>query len=258
MRLENKVALITGASSGMGREIALTYAREGADVACSYFSGTRPEDEANALAVVDEIRGMGRHCIGLDINLAKEEEIIRMVDETIKEFGRIDILVNCAGVFTPPKPLCEITAEEFDFTMNIDIRAVFLTCKYVIPHMVNQGKGVMVHIGSASGVRGTGLSPLPYVAAKFGMMGLNQEVDAEYGRQGVRSNIICPGVINTRLNEHFTQEGYDKLSKIPAGRMGTVKDIANLALFLGSDESDYIHGESVLIDGGKNLRWDNL
>ncbi|TCL45351.1 SDR family NAD(P)-dependent oxidoreductase [Harryflintia acetispora] len=258
MKLENKVALVTGASNGMGREIALRFAREGADVAVSYYSGATPTDGKDGEEVVRLIQETGRKSVGIDVNLAKEEDIISMVDQTIKAFGRIDILVNCAGVFIPPRPLCEITAEQFDFIMDVDIRGVFLICKYTIPHMVEQGKGVIVNIGSASGIRGTGLSPLPYITAKFGMMGLTQEVDAEYGTKGVRCNILCPGAIDTRMNSGYTEETKRKFDKIPARRMGTVQDIANLALFLASDDSDYIHGESILIDGGKNLRWSNL
>lgn len=258
MKLANKIALVTGASSGMGREIALRYAREGADVACAYYAGATPADAAEGEAVVKEIQAMGRRAIGINFNQAKEEDIVNMVETTIKEFGRIDILVNAAGVFIDAKPMCEITTKEFDFIMDVDIRGVFLVCRNVVPYMVKNGGGNIVNIGSASGVRANGLSPIPYVAAKFAMMGFTQEVDAEYGSQGVRCNIICPGIINTRMNGGNHEALSAKLAKIPAGRIGTVEDIANAAVFLGCDDSSYIHGESLLIDGGKNLRWSNL
>ncbi len=258
MKFENKIALVTGASSGMGREIALRYAKEGADIACAYYAGAATAETEAAEAVVQEIRAMGRRAIGINFNQAKEEDIVNMVETTIKEFGRIDILVNAAGVFIDAKPLCEITTREFDFVMDVDIRGVFLVCRNVIPYMVEKGGGNIVNIGSASGIRANGLSPIPYVAAKFAMMGFTQEVDAEYGSKGIRCNIICPGIIKTRMNNSNHGELAAKLAKIPAGRIGTVEDIANAAVFLGCEESSYIHGESILIDGGKNLRWNNL
>lgn len=258
MKFENKIALVTGASSGMGREIALRYAREGADVACAYYAGAAAAETQAAEAVVEEIHAMGRRAIGINFNQAKEEDIVHMTETVIREFGRVDILVNAAGVFIDAKPLCEITTQEFDFVMDVDIRGVFLVCRSIIPHMIKNGGGSIVNIGSASGVRANGLSPIPYVAAKFAMMGFTQEVDAEYGAKGIRCNIICPGIIKTRMNSGNHEELAAKLAKIPAGRIGTVEDVANAAVFLGCEDSSYIHGESILIDGGKNLRWNNL
>lgn len=245
MRFQNKVALITGSSSGIGADAAINMAKEGASVIVNYR-----ENKPGAEETAQKIRGCGAKVLVCQADIRKEEDVRKMVDAAVKEFGRIDILVNNAGVFNND-PFLETTTEVFKDILDTNVIGTFLVCKYVIPEMLKKSKGIIVNISSGSGILANEAG-IPYVCSKHGVVAINRRICSEFGPQGIRSNAVCPGIINTRmvaaaLDDPRFMAG---MRKTPAGRAGEVSDTTNLILFLASDQSDFIHGETIAIDGG--------
>lgn len=258
MKLTGKRVLVTGASSGIGKEIALLFASEGADLAICYYAGRFTEDHQVANELVEAVKDNGGRAIAIEADITKEAQVVSMVDKAIGYLGGIDILVNSAGITDGKTPFLETTEAIFDSIHDVNLKGAFFCCKHVIPHMLKDNRGVIVNIGSAAGVRVTGEAGIAYTTSKMAVLALTQQITVEFGTKGIRANTICPGVIETRMNSHRLDRVIEKLRKLPAGRPGTPQEVAKLALFLSCDDSDYIHGEQILIDGGRHLKWSNL
>lgn len=249
MRLHNKVALITGGTSGIGEATALLFANEGARIAITGRNETRGH------AVTAKILESGGRAIFLRTDVRKAEECHRAVEETIKAFGPLDILFNNAGVYYPQTAL-ECTEEEWDLQIDINLKGTFLMSKYALPGMIAQGSGVIVNNSSGWGVVG-GDRAVAYCASKGGVVLLTKAMAIDHGRQGIRVNCICPGDVETpMLPEDAHMRGLkweDYLagcSNRPLGRIGTVEEIAKAVLFLASDDSSFMTGAALIVDGG--------
>ncbi|MDI4646877.1 SDR family NAD(P)-dependent oxidoreductase [Cohnella hashimotonis] len=244
-RLENKVAIITGAAGGMGKADALLFAQEGAKVAITDLQEEKLQE------VVKEIEASGGTAIGFKHNVASEEDWSRIVAEVVKAFGKIDILVNNAGI-SNATPFLEMTAESWDKTMSINVSSVFYGQKHVIPHMIEAGGGSIVNISSIAGLTG-GSGAGPYTASKGAVRMLTKATAVDYAQFGIRANSVHPGYIETPMtaglfnDDRMTQWA---LSQTPLQRLGKPEDIARGVLFLASDESSYITGVELPIDGG--------
>jgi len=244
MNLEGKAALVTGASRGIGREIALELARQGANVAVN-FSGS----EAKANEVVDEIKALGREAFAVKCNVSNAEEVAAMVKGTIDTFGKLDILVNNAGI-TRDNLLMRMKEEEWDDVININLKGVFLCTKAVTRQMMKQRVGRIINIASIVGVSGNP-GQANYVAAKAGVIGLTKTTAKELASRNITVNAIAPGFITTDMTDKLPEEvKADMLKQIPLARLGEPKDIAKMTAFLASDDSAYMTGQTLHIDGG--------
>ena len=244
MNLEGKAALVTGASRGIGREIALELARQGANVAVN-FAG----NEAKANEVVDEIKALGRDALAIKCDVSKTEEVSSMVKETIERFGSLDILVNNAGI-TRDNLLMRMKDEEWDDVININLKGVFLCTKAVTRQMMKQRNGRIINIASIVGVSGNP-GQANYVAAKAGVIGLTKTAAKELAARNITVNAIAPGFITTDMTDKLTEEiKTEMLKQIPLARFGEPKDIAKAAAFLASSDSAYMTGQTLHIDGG--------
>ncbi|MEH7353078.1 3-oxoacyl-[acyl-carrier-protein] reductase [Neobacillus drentensis] len=244
MNLTGKAVLVTGASRGIGREIALELARQGANVAVN-FSGS----EAKANEVVDEIKTLGRDAFSVKCNVANAEEVGEMVKAAIDRFGKLDILVNNAGI-TKDNLLMRMKEEEWDDVININLKGVFLCTKAVTRQMMKQRVGRIINIASIVGVSGNP-GQANYVAAKAGVIGLTKTTAKELASRNITVNAIAPGFITTDMTDKLPEEvKAEMLKQIPLGRLGEPKDIAKMTAFLASDDSSYITGQTFHIDGG--------
>ncbi|AIM17672.1 3-oxoacyl-[acyl-carrier-protein] reductase [Neobacillus sedimentimangrovi] len=244
MNLAGKIALVTGASRGIGREIALELARQGANVAVN-FSGS----EAKAGEVVDEIKSLGQDAFAIKCNVANSEEVAEMVKAVIDRFGRLDILVNNAGI-TRDNLLMRMKEEEWDDVININLKGVFLVTKAVTRQMMKQRSGRIINISSIVGVSGNA-GQANYVAAKAGVIGLTKTTAKELASRNITVNAIAPGFITTDMTDKLPEDvRSEMLKQIPLARLGEPKDIAKAAAFLASDDAAYITGQTIHIDGG--------
>ncbi|GAB2561580.1 3-oxoacyl-[acyl-carrier-protein] reductase [Gracilibacillus alcaliphilus] len=242
--VNGQVVLITGASRGIGREIALTFARNGAKVVVNY-SGS----EGKAQAVVDEIIADGGEAIKIKANVSKEEEVKAMVKETIKTFGSLDVLVNNAGI-TRDNLLMRMSEADFDDVIDINLKGVFLCTKAVTRQMMKQKSGRIINVSSVVGVSGNP-GQANYVSAKAGVIGLTKTTAKELAARNILVNAIAPGFISTDMTDKLTEEQREQmLALIPLNKLGEAKDVANVALFLASEQSNYITGQTIQVDGG--------
>jgi 3-oxoacyl-[acyl-carrier protein] reductase len=244
MNVNGKVALVTGASRGIGREIALELAREGANVVVNY-SGS----EAKANEVVDEIKSMGREAVAIQCNVADSDSVQSMVKETISHFGTLDILVNNAGI-TKDNLLMRMKENEWDDVININLKGVFLCTKAVTRQMMKQRSGRIINISSIVGVSGNP-GQANYVAAKSGVIGLTKTAARELAPRGITVNAIAPGFISTDMTDQLPEDVRNEMLKqIPLNRFGDPKDIAKVVSFMASESSSYMTGQTLHIDGG--------
>jgi NAD(P)-dependent dehydrogenase (short-subunit alcohol dehydrogenase family) len=256
-RLSNKVAIITGATSGIGKATALLFAEQGADLV---LTGRRA---ALGKTVEAECRQKGVRCVFVEADQTKPEDCQRAVETTLKEFDRIDILFNNAGIVT--QGTAETTSEDvWQDTLNINVTAVWRMCKLVIPHMKKQGKGVIVNNGSDWSVV-AGTNALPYVMSKGAVGLMTKAMALDHAREGIRVNAVCPG---DTFVDRWIEKGYfegsdpvtlDEAMKessayIPMGRFGKPEEIAQAVLFLASDESSFVTGHLLLVDGGNTAQ----
>jgi NAD(P)-dependent dehydrogenase (short-subunit alcohol dehydrogenase family) len=247
-RLKDKVAVITGGASGMGRATAIRFAQEGAAVVIGDIN--RPAGEA----VAKEIRSAEGRAVFQHADVSSEADIQNLVDRAVAEFGRLQIMFNNAGVAGAMGPIEKTSLEDWDRSFRVLLTSVFLGMKHSIPHIRKAGGGSIISTSSGAGLR-AGIAPHAYTVAKSAIVMLTQNVALEVGPDKIRVNCICPGVINTPiLSRHFPggEQGVAKaLSSLqPIGRVGTPDDIASTALFLASDESSFITGAMLLVDGG--------
>jgi len=242
--LLNKTAIITGATRGIGRGIAVEFANQGANVAFTYSSSV---DAANALET--ELNEIGIKAKGYQSNAAEFDTAQELAKEILKEFGSIDILVNNAGI-TKDNLLMRISEDDFDKVIDVNLKSVFNMTKAVIRPMMKQRSGSIINMSSVVGLKGNA-GQSNYAASKSGILGFSKSVALELGSRNIRSNVIAPGFIETemtgKLDEATVQTWRDA---IPLKRGGTPKDIANACVFLASDMSSYITGQTLSVDGG--------
>lgn len=244
--LSGKVAIVTGASRGIGRAIALALARDGADILVNARSNI-----GEARKVAGKIESMGRRVLVILADVSNKEDVDNMVKKTIEVFGKIDILVNNAGVVGSTVPIQELKEEDWDRIIRVDLKGTFLCCKAVVPHMINRRSGKIVNISSIAGKEGNA-NMTAYCAAKAGIIGFTKALSEEVARYGIRVNCVCPALIETELVERMDKQQAEYLkSKIPLGRLGKPEEVAELVKFLVSDASDFIAGQAYNIDGGR-------
>lgn len=248
MRLENKVALITGAGSGLGRESALLFSREGARVVVVDM-----KDEAGQ-AVVEEVRAAGGEAVYVHADVSKAADAEAMIRAAEESFGRLDVLFNNAGISHPDDDDAVATEEDvWDLTMNVNLKGVFLGCKHGIPALRRAGGGSIINTASFVAILGAATPQLAYTASKGGVLAMTRELATIHAREGIRVNALCPGPLRTPLLMKYldTEEKRQRrLVHIPMGRFGEAHEIAKAALFLASDESSFTTGATFLVDGG--------
>lgn len=254
MRLKDKVALITGAASGIGKATAQLFGREGARVVCADIDGQGAEAVARQIGAEGEAEA-----IQVDVSL--DADVRRMVERAVARFGRLDILVNNAGVELG-LPATIVQEADWDRLLAINLKGVFLGCKYAIPQMLRAGGGAIVNTASGAGLRGVPMLST-YGASKGGVVLLTQSLAMEWARQGIRVNCVCPGVVLTPMVERMLDRimavagGLDRedvLQRLaeshPMGRLGQAEEVARAILFLASDEASFITGAALPVDGG--------
>ena len=249
-RLQGKVAMITGGTSGFGFSTAELFVREGARVV---IGARRREKGIEAIKKIK--KGTGEEPAFFQCDVTKEKEVKDFVQETIGLYGRVDILINNAGTIVRTDFL-DTTEEEWDQMIDTNLKGVFFCCKHAIPFMIQNGKGVVVNLSSNIGLVGRGDVPI-YAASKGGVIILTQSLALRYAKNNIRVNCICPGVIITDLNREVIEKAPDPAKKLrelesvhPLGRLGTTMDVAYAALYLASEESQWVTGVALPVDGG--------
>ena len=248
MRLEGKVALLTGAASGIGRESALLFAREGAAVSAVDMNDAGGEE------TVSRITAMNGRAIYLHADVSRSADCEAMVAATEKEFGALQVLFNNAGIMDPGDEDAVNTSEEvWERTMAVNLKGVFLGCKFGIPALRRAGGGSIINTASFVALMGAATPQLAYTASKGGVLALTRELAVVHAREMIRVNALCPGPLRTELLMKFLDTDAKKERRIvhlPTGRFGEAAEMAQAALFLASDESSYITGSEFKVDGG--------
>lgn len=244
MKLQGKNALVTGASRGIGREIAIELAKAGANVAVNYAGS-----EARANEVVEEIKALGREAFAVQADVSNPDDVQNMVKQTLEKFETLDILVNNAGI-TKDNLLMRMKEDEWDSVINTNLKGVFLTTKAVTRPMMKQRSGRIINISSIVGVSGNP-GQANYVAAKSGVIGLTKTAAKELASRGITVNAVAPGFISTDMTDKLNEDVKNEMLKqIPLARFGEPSDIAQVVVFLASEESRYMTGQTLHVDGG--------
>ena len=248
-RLSGKCALITGGNAGIGRASAILLASEGARVA---ITGRSPE---RGREVVEEIEAAGGDAAFFVCDVRLADQCRAAVDRTLERYGRVDVLFNNAGVYFP-RTVPECSEEEWDLTIDTSLKGAFLMSKYVLPSMIERGSGVIIHCSSGWGIQG-GDRAAAYCAAKGGLVVMTKAMAIDHGPQGIRVNCICPGDTDTPMlpddarQRGMSWESYlDGASKRPLGRIGSAEEIARAVLFLSTEDSSFVTGAALVVDGG--------
>jgi NAD(P)-dependent dehydrogenase (short-subunit alcohol dehydrogenase family) len=254
MRLQDKVAIITGAGSGMGRVAAQMFAAEGAKVLVADY------DEKSGRETADAVREAGGGATFVQTDVSKEADAAAMVAAAMDRYGRVDVLYNNAGVMPEADhSVLDTDVATWDQVMAINVRGVFLGCKYAIPHMVAQGSGSVINISSFVALLGCSVPQDAYTASKGAVLSLTRSLAVQFGPQGVRSNAICPGPIETPMLMDWLVRDDEarkiRLARNPTGRFGKPEEIVNVAIYLASDESRWTNGAHFVIDGGISVNY---
>ncbi|KQW06467.1 short-chain dehydrogenase [Leifsonia sp. Root4] len=249
MRLENKKAIVTGGAGGIGRATALAFAAEGAQVAVVDLRADAAE------AVVEEIRAAGGTAVAIAADVSNEDDIQRIIATTVEEFGGVNVVFNNAGIIRRTTAV-ETTAEEWDRVFGVNVKSIFLMCKHVVPIMAENGGGSIVNTGSGWGLKGGGQA-ISYCASKGAVVNMTRALAIDHGPQGIRVNSVNPGDVNTgMLLEEARQLSQDANAFLaesadrPLGRMGEPREIAAAVVWLASDDSSYVTGSALVVDGG--------
>jgi len=248
MKLKGKVAIVTGAGRGIGRAISLEYAREGADVVVSDIDLQAATDAAK------EVRSLGREELAVKVDVSDSTEVREMAENVLNRFGKIDILVNNAGFFKRTSPIVDLSEEEWDKAMDVNLKGTFLCTKYVGKQMTKQREGLIINIASISG-----LMPFvhwgPYSPSKAGVISLTQLAALELAEYNIRVNAICPGPIRTPLTDIVYADKKlreARIKSIPLNRFGEAEEVAKVAVFLACEDSSYMTGHAIVVDGGSS------
>lgn len=240
MKLQDRVAIVFGGTSGLGEATAKAFANEGAKIVVT----GRDEEEGNR--IVKDIRDSNQDAIFVKADVTEKNDIQAVVDKALTTYGQIDILYNGAGIHDAYDNAVELEEEFYDKLMAINVKAPYLASKIVIPHFIKQGGGAIINVGSqATQMAGPGGSA--YVTSKHAILGFSKQLAFDFGSQGIKVNTLSPGFIKTPMTEGIEDE---RLERIPAQRAGKPEEIAALAVFLASDDSNYMQGANVLMDGG--------
>ncbi len=243
--IENRVVLITGSASGMGRDTAFAMAAAGAKVVINDIN------EEKVVQTVEELKAQGYEALGVVANICDRASVEDMVGTVTSEFSGIDILVNNAGM-ERAGPIRNLSEEDWDITINVNLKGAFLCTKAVHSQMVKKGFGRIINIASRAWLGGSGQAP--YSSAKAGMVGLTRSIALELGKYGVTSNCIAPGLIHTPMWDELEEKTRKYLlSKQPTGKLGETRDIANAVCFLATEESSFITGQVLYVCGGRSL-----
>lgn len=243
MRLKDKVAIVTGGANGIGRHTVLRFAGEGAKVVIADFN------EEQGLKVLDEVRKHGGAAIFVKVDVASAESAENMVKTTLDHFGKIDILINNAGI-TNDGLLTKLTEESWQQVVNVNLTGVFNCTKAVIPTMLENGAGKIINTSSVSGVYGN-FGQTNYAATKAGVIGMTRTWAKELGAKGINVNAVAPGFCDTNMTAKVPEKVIQKIvQQIPLKRLGKPEDIANAYLYLASDEANYVNGTVLHVDGG--------
>jgi len=247
MRLENKVALITGAAMGQGRSACLIFAREGAKIVALDI------DEAAGKETVKRVKERGGKAVYCHCDVAVEKQVEKAVVDGVKAFGKLNILYNNAGVLWRDKDfeVTRTTEESWDRVMNINLKGAVWVCKYGVPELIKAGGGSIINIASVSALLGFTTAQDAYTCSKGALVSLTRSLAIVYAKYKIRANTIHPGAIDTPMQKEWDDETRKAIAEwVPLGRMGKPEDIANCALFLASDESTYVTGAEIIVDGG--------
>lgn len=256
-RLQDKVAIVTGAGSvgpgwGNGKAAAVLYAREGARVAAVDINAEAAEETA------DLIRGEGGDALVFDADVTDGGRVADLVSQTLSAFGQVDVLHNNVGIIEVGGPV-EISEEGWDRVIDVNVKGMFLTCKHVLPHMEERGRGAIVNVSSIASLRYTGYPSVSYNASKGAINQMTQNIAMQYAAKGIRANCVLPGLMNTPMIHASVKGAYDddveamvaeRDAICPMGHMGDAWDVAHASLFLASDEARYITGHMLVVDGG--------
>jgi 3-oxoacyl-[acyl-carrier protein] reductase len=243
LKLTGKVALVTGAAQGIGKAIALLLARNGADIVVSDINLEKAEETAK------EVRSIGQKAMAVRVDVANWNDVERMVEVILEKFAKIDILVNNAGI-TRDKLILRMTDEDWDAVLNVNLKGTFHCTKAVVRHMAKQRSGKIVNIASVVGEMGNA-GQANYSASKAGVIGLTKTIAREYAQRGIHVNAVAPGYIETPMTEALPEKAKEELKKlIPMERLGKPEDVAEAVLFLASEESSYVTGQVLNVNGG--------
>jgi NAD(P)-dependent dehydrogenase (short-subunit alcohol dehydrogenase family) len=246
--LEGKVAVITGAGSGMGAVAARLFAREGAAVVVA------DAIEERGRAVAASISESGGRALFVGVDVSDAQQVETMIDEAVARFGGLQVLYNNAGIFPPDDGgTLETPEATWDRVMNVNLKGVWLCCRYGIPAMLASGGGSIINVASFVALMGAATAQIAYTASKGGVLSMTREMAVEYARRGIRANALCPGPIETPLLAELLSDPARRarrLVHIPLGRLGQAEELARAALFLASDDSSYMTGASLVVDGG--------
>lgn len=242
--LDSKVAIVTGGSRGIGKEIVLTLAQAGANVVINYVGNKELAEN-----VAEEVKRMGRDALVIRADVSDSNDVDNLVSETLNKFGRIDILINNAGI-TRDNLIIRMKEEDWDRVIDTNLKSVFLTSKAISKIMMKQREGKIVNISSVIGTLGNA-GQANYVAAKAGVIGLTKTLAKELASRGINVNAVAPGFIQTDMTANMREDIKEKLlEQIPLARLGNPKDIANMVKFLVSEEASYMTGQIIHVDGG--------
>ncbi len=244
MILTNKIAIVTGASRGIGEAIVLKLASCGATVVINYVG-----DESLAQGVLDKVVAAGGRGMIYPADVTSFEDVEEMIKQIVATYGRLDIVVNNAGI-TKDNLMLRLDESSFDEVINVNLKGTFNVCKHVTRPLLKQRAGVIINISSVVGVSGN-VGQVNYSASKAGVIGMTKSLAREFASRGIRVNAIAPGFIQSDMTAKLSDEMTDTIKKqIPLGYLGTAQDVANMAAFLASDESRYVTGQVLLVDGG--------
>lgn len=254
MRLADKVCVITGGGSGMGRVAASMFAAQGAKVVVAEFDANAGEE------TVRLVKDAGGQAISVKADVSQEADAQAMIKAAVDTFGRVDVLYNNAGIMpAADHSVIDTDVDTWDKVMAVNVRGVFLGCKYAIPQMVEQGSGSIINIASFVAILGCSVPQDAYTASKGALLALTRSLAVQFGPKGVRTNAICPGPVETPLLLDWLVKDEEakriRLARNPTGRFGKPEEIVNMAVYLASDESKWTNGASLVVDGGISVNY---